>query len=717
MLSLNFFKKILEHVIKNMKSVNVKTLMVFTLLSTSIFAMPIMAKGADDGEGPDMSQMDPRGFGSAFSSFGPGGEMIGQIFEVLFGQVLALGDQKVLEGSTDKGGAYVLSAAKNTTYSGNYSFSEHDEEEAYHFLPFIDNETGGNLYNMTDIHDWAYCKVEKAGKFEYDLTIGASLTLIIWDDDGSFIEAATKIIDFAISLQGLEGKALEDKILTEGIELATWLIVHINDIFTGDELFVFNPITWQKFEMDPDDATFSITKTWYDFGDNRFMEGGGGDDDEIDIVEQGWNLTAANEKDSYMQWLLTTGIAESLLPKIWTHFSFDLFQLWIKNFEIHIDFAGLSSLLEDEGTPNLADVFGGLDIEFYLFTHHLESGYLYNDLDASDDITVNYTQAEYENGTVIEVDGVPAMRPDTNELSHRLMLGNVESFTPTAPVADGADAIEWGITLNNAEIIPVPIGIDLNSYLNSPEESLSFIEFNCRFVRSVSEPDADGNITATGSVKLEHNFAPWNGGGGPINNITGLDMAIVYISSIFHFHLNIDNKNEETSELTQAEEDMEVEWDTTDNKSIRIGDYLADGDPRELIDIAGEDYVQDNVSRAAGVAGGHVYPASSQIVPAGLWSFSGDAHTVHTGDMDTTTDDFSSDISLDISFNVMYYAVCYPQFNGTGDGIWHDPTFNIYMVFTPNSAGFWALILLIASIGLAGVATIMIKKKKDRKDF
>ena len=60
----------------------------------------------------------------------------------------------------------------------------------------------------------------------------------------------------------------------------------------------------------------------------------------------------------------------------------------------------------------------------------------------------------------------------------------------------------------------------------------------------------------------------------------------------------------------------------------------------------------------------------------------------------------------------MAYAVCFPAFEG-GSGIWHDPTFSVFMVF--EATGFWALILLVAGIGLLGVATILIKRRKDAR--
>ena len=48
-----------------------------------------------------------------------------------------------------------------------------------------------------------------------------------------------------------------------------------------------------------------------------------------------------------------------------------------------------------------------------------------------------------------------------------------------------------------------------------------------------------------------------------------------------------------------------------------------------------------------------------------------------------------------------------------GSGIWHDPTFSVFMVF--EATGFWALILLIAGVGLVGIATILIKRRKDMR--
>jgi hypothetical protein len=86
-----------------------------------------------------------------------------------------------------------------------------------------------------------------------------------------------------------------------------------------------------------------------------------------------------------------------------------------------------------------------------------------------------------------------------------------------------------------------------------------------------------------------------------------------------------------------------------------------------------------------------------------------DSYVIQGGEEVST---FASDIRVQTELSVMVYAVCYPQFED-GSGIWHDPTFSVYMVF--EGEGFWALIVLIAGVGLVGVATILIKRRKDRR--
>ncbi|MHA1272336.1 MAG: hypothetical protein ACTSQS_02755, partial [Promethearchaeota archaeon] len=98
-----------------------------------------------------------------------------------------------------------------------------------------------------------------------------------------------------------------------------------------------------------------------------------------------------------MQWLLSN-VDLTITQDIWTTFSFDIIQLWVKNFEIHIDVSELAKASQGEDI-NTAKIFNGLDMDFYLFSHHLDGAFLYNDTDNNRQITVeNYTVLRDENG-------------------------------------------------------------------------------------------------------------------------------------------------------------------------------------------------------------------------------------------------------------------------------------------------------------------------------
>jgi len=705
--------------------INVKALMIFSILVFSTLAMPLMAFGADDDgddEGGGITDID--GFGRAFGGYGIGGELLATIFEMLFLQTLALDEQEMLDG------VYVLHANKDATYSATHNFTEDGGEKEIHFLPYMDvDAVPGNDYDEVGLLGGAtYCEITRDGSFNFTLTVGASITLIIWDDDGSFITAAKKIIDFGIAMDeaGIEeGDDLTPELLAKGIELILWLLVHINDIFTGDELFVLNPITYQKLEMTTS-ADFAINKVWKT-SDDWIL--GDGDDDLVENVQPGrtstWNTTAQDTGDSYMQWLCTQEANLGLLPEIWTHFSFDIIQLWIKNFHIEIDVGAIADAAEGGGA-NAADMFGGLDIEFFLYTHHLEGAFLYNDtipdgkITIEDYVTIDNTSApQNPDGSyppMKDDEGRPILVPNQTEISHRLMLGDVDKFEFLEPEAKGDDQVNWGIRLIDAELKAVPVGVDLNSYLQAPVEQLPFIEFKLQFIKDLEQPFDNRTRVGTGKVKLEHNFAPWNPiagvGQGPNNpSITTQDLAIVYVSMIFHFHLSVATQNE--AEKEGDEGDIEPDYESSDDE-WKIGNYVDPDseDQLEIIDIAGKGYDQGQNVDGSGTTN---YDASTMIVPIGFWSFQGDKHKTEYGDTETSEDDFSADISLKLDINFMYYGVCYPNWKGSGAGIWHDPTFTVYMVFTPTNAGFWALILLIAGVGLVGIATILIKRKKDRE--
>jgi hypothetical protein len=396
-----------------------------------------------------------------------------------------------------------------------------------------------------------------------------------------------------------------------------------------------------------------------------------------------------------------------LAETIWTQFSFDLIQLWVKNFEIHIDVAKiLDAATGGGGDPAnlIATAFEGCDIEFYLFTHHLAGAFLYDDAFADNRITANYVNVTDTGGQVVtDPAGDPVQVPDGSELTHRLILSTVENFKFNKPTINTGDkSISWGIRLQNVNISAVPMFVDLDSYLKAPEEELEYIYFGFTF-----EPTIDEETNAArGNVKLDQQFAPWNGGSGPNSFIPGLDLAIIYVSTVLHFHLNVAVEDSSETEVILDPSEDYIE----SSNELKVGNYLGKGtaDKLDFVNISGP-YYEIGMSRPTAVR----YDASTNILPLMLWTWEMERHDTITLEGETSSTTFASDIRINTEFNVMLYAVCYPEFDGTGEGIWHDPTFSVYMVF--QGEGFWALIVLIAGVGLVGVATILIKRRKDRR--
>jgi len=707
-----------------MKKFNGKTLMVITLFFASLFATPAMVVGSthDDGfkldqfgDGTDIIGGFQQGFGSLFGGLGYGGHLIGRVFEILFFEGI-----KNFSKSQMLDGVYVLNATlEDPLKSESKTFSNKEE---YYLLPL---EYALPYNTFFEDEGYAYCEVVKDGTYDFNLKAGAAVTLVIWDNDGSFIEAVTKLIRFFQRIMPvLEGKEtptqqdLED-LIREGISLITWFLIHINDIFTGDELIMLNPISWQELAITPQ-PSFSIAKRWMVSGDDGII--GSVDDKELNeanfpgvanLILADWSDTANNSNDYSMQWTFSS---ESIIPAFetrWTTFTFDLIQLWVKNFHIEINvaallegFAGMGGT--GIGAPiNVADVFGGCNIEFFLFTHHLAGAFLYNDTIVPDGVvTAEYARLNYNT-----TDGRPVDVPYSSELTHRIVLNSVTDFQFIDPHVDKGE-IKWGLNLWDALITPVPLGVELDTYLNQPQEHLDYIYFGFTF-----DPNPESTVTARdgtqvnvlyGAVKVDQFFAPWNDNVNPhaINNIDKLDLSIIYVSTVLHFQLNVETYGEDP-EKPEFRLDPDDDYIETEDK-LMIGDYLDGkvGQQLEFVDIAGPYYEVGNDTAK------NQYDASTAIIPVALWYHEMERHDTFedpSGEMYTT---FATDISINVTFNVLVYAVCYPKFND-GSGVWHDPTFSIYMIF--EAKGFWAIILLVAGVGLVGVATILIKRRKDAR--
>ncbi len=172
-----------------------------------------------------------------------------------------------------------------------------------------------------------------------------------------------------------------------------------------------------------------------------------------------------------------------------------------------------------------------------------------------------------------------------------------------------------------------------------------------------------------------------------------------------HFELNIATQGqlpEAPTELLSQERYNRTE------KKIKLGNYLGSRaqDELEFIDIAGPDYEYGSETFKS------TAPASTSIIPVLVWLLEHERHDTVVAAGGTEVGTYSSEISVQAEFSVLVWAVSYPQFEN-GTGIWHDPTFSVYIVF--ESEEFWALIVLIAGVGLVGVATVLIKRRKDRR--
>jgi hypothetical protein len=178
-------------------------------------------------------------------------------------------------------------------------------------------------------------------------------------------------------------------------------------------------------------------------------------------------------------------------------------------------------------------------------------------------------------------------------------------------------------------------------------------------------------------------------------------LSVVYVSTVFHFDLKV------TQTTQSIQQDSILNTDKSYNKEeqkLMIGDYLHQDfdDYVDFVDIAGPYYEYGPSKERAN--------ASTSIIPLALWEGQKDQYrTFEDVEQEQTV---AQNITIRTDLNVMLYAVCYPEFE-EGNGIWHDPTFSVYMVF--EAKGVWAIVLLVAGVSLFGVATVLIKRYKDRR--
>ena len=685
-----------------MSKINAKALMFLSIFMSSIIAIPTMSMGLDTQNNIKLSDDDERGlveefqggFGKALGRFGPGGKILGEVFNMLF-----LNAFKNIESSEMMNGVFVLNAYnESTSYREDSVLNKETDiyylpEEYYNDIS-IDRNTGQKVY----------CNVTKSGSFNITLTVGAGVTLIIWDNDKSFINALVKLINF---FRDFDPDNITREIIRKGVQLVTWFLIHINDIFNGDEMFILNPITWQKLELDPGLTGVTMHKEWYVTDPN---EGPSVMDDNITQIVLDNRL---NETDNeYLKHLANSEDIEINNILQWTQFTFDLFQLWIKNFQINIDVSQLAR----GGRPEFGELFKGLDIEFYLFTHHLAGAFLYDDNNTDNTLTFNaFTEEQYSDSFV----------PNKNEITHRIFLGDVDDFDYKEPTLNG-NKISWGLNITGAEITPVPLGVSLDSYQANSTDELEYIYFGFSFDPKISEiieaDDGKRYRVASAPIKLDQYFAPWNNLTNPVpkSYINNLDLAIIYVSTALHFHLSAEVTNDEDYVKDQYIGDP-YQAHHNETHKLSIGNYLHPGIANKLdfVELADEGYYIGNQQEITSRDQSYKHNVTTSVIPIALWQYEMARHDtfsvsqVGMPDTPENVETYSTNISLKADFQVVAYAICYPDFDGTGYGILHDPTFNVFMIFEPTV--FWAIFLLIGGVSLVGVATILIKRRKDSR--
>ncbi len=716
-----------------------KTSLICTLLVVSaMVAIPTIAVSSPpDGppggftlptDGKGMSEFPELMFGALGGIFGmlgglgPSGRALGEVFKLLFMNIF---DFTFVEDEIKH--VYKLSAEFEETETWNET---HSGEEEYYFLW----EEKYPTLNTPDVHP--YVKVTRTGNVTVTKTNGAAVVFLIWDNNDSFITAINKVITAAQNVKTLiEGMETDPEEWTEaeialvGQQIAsqilsaiTYLFFHINDIISGDELIVMNMISWETTNITTsNDYAVVKEKLVYDndgdfSNDVNWTVGL----DPADI--SAWNPTG----DEYMEWLLSPGEA-GIYNREWSRMSFNLIELWFKSFQININVSAIVEGIQHavdteggEGNPlediGIARIFQGLDIEIYLMTHSLMGFIAYDDVNANDIPDVERT-------TITEGD-VESDIITGSEARYWFAFGSIGDVTFNAPVlvfdGDGNPGYQWSIELTNVDIAAIPIGMS-PSDVDPIFDNLDYIELGFTFTPKLKEvvtsteageysglvPDYDEVQMAKGIIKLDQYFSDWNDGAGINPDLLGLDFAVIYVSTILHFHLHFEVEAQENIDVNQDGLLNETVHNATINGegTIKVGDYTGDL-PVASVDIAGPDYEQ---GLDAGPTTTH--PASTCTIPLAFLAFDASAN-IQYENADDPSQNFEAGGYLNISSAILIYAVSYPTFDGTGEGIWHDPTFSVFMTW--DNPGFWAVILVVAGITLVAVAAILITRRKNR---
>ncbi len=690
---------------------------------------------SDAGKFEDMLSFLP-GF---FGGMGGAGQVLGQIFSLLLPQFMNLSAAEMIPGF------YVINATSEKTYNSSTTITGGVQQKYYYadYAYYEDQKTVIDAAFPGRQVGYPYCIVtrEGTGAINTSRTVGVSVMIGIWDADKTLVNTINRVIQTVKSVFNVMGDSASTEseksgAIEEAVNSILYLLIHINDIITGDELVMFNPITYEHMQTN---GTFGESYAWK--VDN--WDGTGGDHQVSNVpgpVITAWNNKANEDNNGFMEWL-TTGInlPTQYRTNTWGRFSFDLVQLWLKRFYVSIDVSKIVELFQGGGSTgvNPAEILKDLDIEFYILWHHLMGGVLYNDTIPgagynNGKIDVTYKNVTYPNGTVVTTaDGTVVQRPDSSEVTHLIGLkalgGGLVQWNMPKPNSDKTK-VSWGVRFNSLNVFWTPVGMDPEdaSAVGGNSATLTFLELGFTFipgeVMELNNVDGtpSGKEGRNAKVKLDQHIGQWSA-----LPPAGLDFSMVYVSTLVHVHFTASMIAQAVQHIADPEKASEA-WDEgnkqgyVDSSSVSVNGELKFGSEagsKDLmvgkVDIAGPNYNIYEYGHANDPAYVHSAAASTQIVPVGLFTLDAQAGMSYT-DSYMNGGGFQAAAFLGIEFSVMLYSVNYPLFSDYQGGlIWHDPTFSIFMTFEAGT--YWAIILLIGVVALVGIAAILITRSKNSR--
>ncbi len=722
----------------NKKSITILCLILLPLFSAPIISDNVGAVSSIESiaseidtvqEGEELTNVLGNMF-SVFRTFGGSGEMFADVLELLFTNF-----ENMSNTESDVRGMYVLNA------------SIESDEPAVSVRPF-ENETHTfnpwsvyTLENATDPEDQdelPYFVLDSSGNVTYTVQQGASITFIIWDDDSSFIDALDKVINsaktFARIAKEVESGATTDEqaqseALATLVEAVTYFLIHINDIITGDEVIIVNLIGYTNYKVD---FSGSVTGEWY-ATENLVETNSSSLEDVYPAWETDFNAIAAQYEDEKMQYFLNEEWNYNETTKDFTTFSFDLIELWLKEFQVSIDAEAIIATIASEASDEYfdgkkaTDIFQELKLEFYVFTHHFQNYYLFDDEKFADPMYNATDQAKAGNGVpdvIWETVGVfedePVERISDTEIDYYLLFQGATDWSFVEPTYDtDAGEMSWGIHIDDLDFRVIPLGMedDQVNLTVAPIETMDYLELGFTFKPTRKDNidtggydyiNAQGETTmGSAKVKLVQEFGLWNPDTiekpyTPALDETYYQLSTVFLSTIFHFKLWIENRQitegaENPSEALLGENNY-----NRSTAKVKVGN-VENELPLAEIDIAGPNYT---MTTAEGVSSEH--PAKTNVIPALYAEWEGENSETYTQE-DNSTAAINSTVNFD--YSMLLYAVSYDVFDSSGNQIVHDPTFSIFIV--SENPGIWAVILVVGSVTLVGVAAVMITKRKQ----